>query len=118
MTINVTDIENMEPELKAELLRELIKGSYLWWFKDTLRSLNVPQRTNHYKAFSWSTTMHSTQFNTREENKLIACTRILASTTLSDWLNAYLQHWSIKGFVERLRGVIGREDLPIEITVN
>tara|TARA_Y100000310_G_scaffold159287_1_gene158836 strand:+ start:123 stop:479 length:357 start_codon:yes stop_codon:yes gene_type:complete len=118
MTINVTDIESMKPEAKAELLCELVRGSYLWWFRDTLRSLNVPQRTRHYKAFSWSQSNHSDQFDTREERRLIACTQILDSTTISDWLNFYLQNWAISGFVKKLQKVLDREDIPVQITVN
>ena len=118
MTINVTDIEQMEPELKAELLCELVRGSYLWWFRDTLRSLNVPQRTHHYKAFSWSQSNYSDQFDAREERRLIACTQILDSTTISDWLNFYLQHWAVSGFVNKLHKVLGREDIPVNIMVN
>lgn len=123
MTINVTDIEQMEPELKAKLLCELVRGSYLWWFRDTLRSLDVPQRTRHYKEFSnsgvrWSQGNYSAQFNDREERKLVACTQILNSTTISDWLNFYLQRWAVSEFVNKLHKVLGREDIPVNILVN
>jgi hypothetical protein len=83
-----------------------------------MRTLEVPQRTRHYKAFSWSQRQWSTEFGDREDRKLMACTQILNSTTISEWLNAYLIEWSVRSFVDKLHKVLGRTDIPVTITVN
>lgn len=120
MRIIIEQLETVPLELKVELLDALIGQCYLWWFKDTLRILEVPNRTRHYKAFSWSSYDYRAEnaSQDRAARRLQTCREILQTTTITDWGDAFLQEWSIKRFTNALRHTLDSTTERVSIKVS
>ena len=120
MTISVENIETMSEELKMLLLQTLVKNSFLWWFKNTMQSLNIPQRTNHYKCFAWSSYYHRLgggSWEDRHIRQIETCAAILNNSTISEWIDAFLKVSTLKSLTSILRNITSNDNLEVRVTV-
>ena len=99
MNIQVKDIENLPVRSKITLLKSMISNAFLWWYKDTMRDLDIAGRTRFYKAFSWSSWQHRENDSMLgEDPQLMAASQILDQSTISIWVDSYLKHFTLAQF--------------------
>ena len=99
MTIQVRDIENLPHRSKVDLLKGMISNAFLWWYQGTMKELDITGRTRLYKAFSWSSWQHQAQDPIGGVNPQIeAAQTILDQSTISTWVDKYLQHFTLAQF--------------------
>lgn len=98
MTIQVQHIEELPHNDKVQLLKGMISNAFLWWYQGTMKELDIAGRTRFYKAFSWSSWQHDNMTMGTVDPKLEAAEQILDQSTISSWVDKYLQHFTLAQF--------------------
>lgn len=111
MNISIQHLETFPIDIKVNILHSMIRSSYLWWYKDSLRDFNIQGRTNLYSLFSWSSSTRSRFVNLeyQERSRLLNESQedgvrdILSQSTLSAWVESYLKQYPISRLVGNMR---------------
>jgi hypothetical protein len=77
----------------------MINNAFLWWYQGAMKDLNIVGRTRLYKAYSWSNWQHRQNAPIDDLDPQIEAARsILDQSTISTWVDKYLQHFTLSQF--------------------
>ena len=106
--IRVHELHDLTGEQQHRLLTEMIKLAERGWFGDGLKKFNIEGRTKIHKDFSYYTTYWSynrDQQHDIRDRQQTHITAILENSTVEDWVNHYLEWYTISSF----KGLVYRE---------